>query len=203
MDLLSVSLFALALLLNAGSPGPSITALVARVVTHGWRDVLPFVAAMWIGEVLWLTLAMAGLTTLSESFHAGFLALKWAGIAYLCWLAFRMWRTPPTSGDDLPRRQSPWAMFSAGMALTLGNPKIMVFYLALLPALIDLSGAGVAQWAVLAPVTLLCLAAADLTWIALAQKARGWLKTPRARRLANRISAGALGGAAALLAARA
>lgn len=203
MDLLSIALFAAALLLNAGTPGPSITALVARVVTHGWRDVLPFVAAMWIGEVLWLSVAMAGLTTLAETFNTGFQILKWAGILYLAWLAWKMWRQSPTAGEALPKRQSPWSMFAAGMALTIGNPKIMVFYLALLPALIDLSGVGIAQWAVLAPVTLACLAVADLTWIALAHWARRFLATPRAHRIANRISAGALGGAAALMASRA
>ena len=60
IDLVSLGVFALALTLNAGSPGPSIAALVARVISNGWRDVMPFLSAMWIGEVLWLTLAMPG-----------------------------------------------------------------------------------------------------------------------------------------------
>ena len=47
MDLFSLSLFALALFVNTASPGPSIAALVARVISHGARDVLPFIAAFW------------------------------------------------------------------------------------------------------------------------------------------------------------
>ena len=47
--------FALTLPVAAGLPGPRIAALVARVLTSGVRDVLPFLAAMWLGEVLWLT----------------------------------------------------------------------------------------------------------------------------------------------------
>lgn len=71
--------------------------------------------------------------------------------AYLCWLAFKMWRKPAgEAADDLPRRASPLSMFGAGMALTLGNPKIMVFYIALLPSLIDVSETGVREWAILA-----------------------------------------------------
>ena len=57
MALSGLLVFALALIVAAGSPGPSIAALVARVLTNGFRDVLPFLAAMWIGEALWLTCA--------------------------------------------------------------------------------------------------------------------------------------------------
>lgn len=203
MELLPVAIFTGALLLNAGTPGPSIAALVSRVITSGWRDVIPFVAAMWIGEVIWLTMAMAGLTALAQAFQFGFHVLKWLGVAYLCWLAFKMWHKPVAEhADDLPRRASPLSMFGAGMALTLGNPKIMVFYLALLPSLIDVSAAGVREWAILVAVTLVTLAATDLTWTFLAHKARLLLRTPRATRIANRVGAIALGGAAAAIATR-
>src|SRR5688500_11077295 len=83
MDVSVLLVFAGTLVVSAGSPGPSIAALVSRVLTRGFRDVLPFLAAMWLGEVLWLTLAVAGLTAIAESFHLLFVAIKWAGIAYL------------------------------------------------------------------------------------------------------------------------
>lgn len=203
MDPLTIAIFAGALLLNAGTPGPSIVALVSRTITNGWRDVLSFIAAMWIGEVIWLTMAMAGLTVLAQSFHFAFHVLKWLGIAYLCWLAFKMWRQPVGSeAESLPRRSSAMSMFGAGMALTLGNPKIMVFYIALLPSLIDVSVVGFQQWAILACVTLLVLAAIDLTWTFLAHSARLLLQTPSARRIANRIGAVSLGGVAGAIAIR-
>lgn len=202
MELWTLALFAGALMLNAGTPGPSVAALVARVLSQGWRDVMPFLAAMWLGEVVWLTMALAGLTALAQAFQPAFLALKWAGIAYLCWLAFRMWTQAPANGDELPRRTSGWSMFGAGMALTLGNPKIMVFYVALLPVLIDLSAVGAADWALLSVVTLAALAVVDLAWVAAAQRARTFLRTPRATRIANRVGALTLGGAAAVVATR-
>ncbi len=203
MDLIALTVFALALVLNSGSPGPSILALVSRVIARGWRDVMPFVAAMWIGEVLWLTMAMLGLSELAERFHEGFLMLKYAGVAYLLWLAWRMWHEPvATEAHDLPKRSGRWPMFAAGMALTLGNPKIVVFYLALLPTLIDLQTVSFDLWAVVAAITVVCLAAVDLCWIALAHRARALLRTPRAVRVANRIGATAMCGAAAAIASR-
>ncbi len=96
MDPSLLLVFAGALLVAAGSPGPSIAALVSRVLTRGFRDVLPFLAAMWLGEVLWLTLAVAGLAAIAETFHLLFVGIKWAGIAYLLYLAWKMWTAPAT-----------------------------------------------------------------------------------------------------------
>lgn len=203
MELMSVAFFAGALLLNAGTPGPSIAALVSRVLTNGARDVFPFLLAMWIGEIVWLTMALAGLTALAQTFQFGFEILKWMGAAYLVWLAIKMWRQPVDTGErELPRRGSHLSMFGAGMAVTLGNPKIMVFYIALLPTFVDLSLVEPTQWAILAGVTLLTLATIDLSWAFLAHKARHLLRTPKMVRLANRIGAITLGSAAAAIAVR-
>jgi len=190
-------------MLAAGTPGPSIAALVSRVISHSWRDVMPFLAAMWIGEILWLAMAMAGLTALAQTFQLGFHVLKWLGIAYLCWLAFKMWHQPVDAKPDaLPQRASALSMFGTDMALTLGNPKIMVFCVALLPSLIDVARAGLQEWAILACVTIGVLATIDLTWAFVASKARLLLRTPRAMRIANRSGAAALVGAAAAIALR-
>ena len=114
---------------------------------------------MWIGEIIWLSFAMAGLAALAETFHGAFLILKYLGIAYLIYLAWKMWTEPVnTDAASLPKRQSAGAMFFAGFALTLGNPKIMVFYLALLPSLIDLTQPSLGLWAIIAAVTVASLA---------------------------------------------
>ena len=132
MSLSGLSIFAAALIVAAGSPGPSIAAMVARVLTSGLKDVLPFLLAMWIGEAIWLTLAVAGMAAVAEQLGHLFVILRYAGAAYLLYLAFRMWFAPAELCEDkLPSAQNPWKMFGAGLAVTLGNPKIMVFYLAL------------------------------------------------------------------------
>jgi threonine/homoserine/homoserine lactone efflux protein len=194
--------FALALMVAAGSPGPSITALVARVLTSGARDVLPFLVAMWIGEAIWLTLSILGLTVVAHAFTALFMGIKLIGVVYLLWLAWKMWRTQPdTRGRELPAGQKPWRMFAAGMAITLGNPKIMVFYLAVVPNLVDLGGLTVVSWAELTLTMLAVLMATDLGWALAAARARRFLQSRRAVRLANRTSAALMAGAAVAIAA--
>lgn len=203
MDPSLLLVFAGALLVAAGSPGPSIAALVSRVLTRGFRDVLPFLAAMWLGEVLWLTLAVAGLAAIAETFHLLFVGIKWAGIAYLLYLAWKMWTAPDTvDAATLAADRSPVRMFFAGLAVTVGNPKIMVFYLALLPSIIDLRTITPVGWAELALTLLVVLIAIDLTWSLLAVKARTFLRTPRAVRATNRASATLMTGAAVAIATR-
>jgi threonine/homoserine/homoserine lactone efflux protein len=206
---------------------------------------------MWIGEALWLTLAVYGLAALAETLHGAFLVaetlhgaflvVKYLGVAYLLYLAWKMWHAPVASASQgsasagaIPgapaskagaaasptaegpavdasspqrpassgasRRGSGRGMFLAGLAVTLGNPKIMVFYLALLPTIIDLAGITLIGWLELTATMLVILAAIDLGYIALAARARLLLRSPRALRIANRTSATLLGGAAATLA---
>lgn len=203
MHFSSLLIFAAALFVAAGSPGPSVAALVARVMSKGFRDVLPFLAAMWIGEGIWLSCAVFGLAVIAETFHYAFVAVKWAGVAYLAYLAWKMWTAPvDAKADELPREDSPTRLFFAGMAVTLGNPKIMIFYLALLPTIIDLHAVSMLGWLELTATMFVVLMMIDLSWVLAATQARRLLKSPRAMRIANRISAGVMAGAAAAIAAR-
>ncbi|ANH02786.1 LysE family translocator [Shinella sp. HZN7] len=203
MSLMTLIVFAGALMMAAGSPGPSIAALVARVLSRGAKDVLPFLAAMWIGEGIWLTCAVLGLAAIAETFHAAFVAIKWLGVAYLLYLAWKMWFAPVETGDSaLPEARSGAKLFFAGLTVTLGNPKIMMFYVALLPAIIDLGAVTLVGWAELVVTMFVVLVAIDLAWVFLAARARLFLKSPRAVRIANRVSAGTMAGAAAAIATR-
>jgi threonine/homoserine/homoserine lactone efflux protein len=201
MDASGLLIFAGALTVAAGSPGPSVAALVARVIARGWRDVIPFAAAMWLGEALWLTLAVYGLAALAEALHGAFQVVKYLGVAYLLYLAWKMWFAPVAVASDGPApRPGGCGMFLAGLAVTLGNPKIMVFYLALLPTIIDLAGITLVAWLELTCTMLAVLAVIDLAYIVLAARARRLLTSPRALRIANRASATVMGSAAATLA---
>jgi threonine/homoserine/homoserine lactone efflux protein len=203
MTLASLAIFAGALLVAAGSPGPSIAALIARVLTRGPRDVFPFLSAMWVGEAVWLSLAVLGLAAIAESFHYLFVAIKWIGVAYLLYLAWKMWTAPvDTEGEALPEASSAGKLFFAGLTVTLGNPKIMMFYVALLPTIIDLNVVTLTGWAELVVVMLAVLVIVDLAWVLFAAKARQFLRSPRAVRIANRTSAGLMAGAAAAVAAK-
>lgn len=202
MTFSALLIFAGALAVAAGSPGPSIAALIARVFSDGTRGVLAFVAAMWIGEAIWLTCTVFGLAVLMQSFYWAFAILKYCGVAYLLYLAWKMWTAPALVADANMSKeaQSPWRLFATGLAITLGNPKIMIFYMALVPSIIDLAGITIAGWLELTVTMLIVLTLIDLSYILLAARARRLIKTPRVVRLTNRVSATVMGGAAIAIA---
>ena len=202
MTLSALLIFFVAEFVFAVTPGQSVAALVARVINRGWRSVLPFLAAMWLGEIIWLTCAVAGLSHIAQTFHEAFVVLKYLGVAYLFYLAYRMWTARVDVKEaDLPKGERPTRLFFAGLAVTLGNPKLMVFYIAFLPSIIDLAVVTPFIWLELTLTLGLALIAGDFIWIFLASQARRWLKSPRAVRVANRVSATMMGGAATAIAA--
>ena len=202
MTLSALVIFFVAEFVFAVTPGQSVAALVARVINRGWRSVLPFLSAMWLGEIIWLTCAVAGLSHIAQTFHEAFVVLKYLGAAYLFYLAYRMWTARIDEKETaLPKSERPARMFFAGMAVTLGNPKLMIFYVAFLPSIIDLAAVTPFIWLELTLTLGLALIAGDFIWIFLASQARRWLKSPRAVRVANRVSATVMGWAATAIAA--
>src|SRR5262245_6736157 len=99
MTLTGLLVFATALAVAAASPGPTITALVARVLARGTTGALAFMIGLSLGELVWLTAAILGLAFIAKTFALAFLALKYAGAAYLIYLAWRMWTAPAEAAD--------------------------------------------------------------------------------------------------------
>jgi threonine/homoserine/homoserine lactone efflux protein len=202
MTLSALVIFFIAEFVFAVTPGPSVAALVTRVISRGWRSVLPFLAALWFGEIIWLTCAVAGLSYIAQTFHWAFVVLKYLGAAYLFYLAYKMWTTRVDAKKAiLPKSEKPERMFFTGLAVTLGNPKLMIFYVAFLPSIIDLALVTPFIWLELTLTLGVALIAGDFIWVLLASQARRWLKSPPAVKLASRISATVMGGAATAIAA--
>jgi threonine/homoserine/homoserine lactone efflux protein len=158
---------------------------------------------MWAGDAIWLTCAIAGLSAIAESFYHVFVVIKWLGVLYLLYLAWKMWvAKAEVQEEELPQERSRGRMFFTGLAIALGNPKIMMFYVALLPSIIDIPSVSLAGWVELVITLFVVLAVVDFSWMLLAAKARGFLKSRRAVQIANRVSAGTMAGAAVTIAIR-
>lgn len=204
MDLAGLAVFAAALFVAAASPGPGIAAIVARVLGRGRDGAVAFTAGLAVGDVVWLSFAVAGLAVIAETFHGVFLAIKYAGAAYLLYLAWKLWTAPAVPHDvtTAAPRERPLRLFLAGFALTMGNPKVMVFYVALLPNLVDLPHVGLIGWAELVAVTLAVLTVVFGAYIGLAVRARTMFTSARTIRLVNRGTGGVMAGAAVMVATR-
>ncbi len=204
MDAQSLLIYASALLIASATPGPGIATIVARVLGRGPLAGIPLAMGLAAGDVIWLTTGIWGLVALARTFAEVFLVVKWAGIAYLVYLAWRMW-TAAVAERDIgadSRTEPASALFMTGLVVCLGNPKVMAFYWALAPTLFDMTKVTVADWLALVATTLACLTTTFGTYITLANRARSLFKQADTLRTVNRTAAVAIAGTALWMAAR-
>ncbi len=202
MSQLSFLTFSIVLLVAVISPGPAIAALVARILSRGTDGIAAFCAGLVLGDLIWLSCAMFGLAALAALFQPIFLIVKYLGAAYLLFLAVKLWRDSGAPVTAEPVRGQGLQLFGAALLLSMGNPKIMLFYLALMPTVIDLASLTATDMVELAAIVALVVSVVLAGYVLLASQARRMFTSPRALRTVNRTAGLAMAGAAAAIVAR-
>ncbi len=204
MTLAALLAYSGALFIAAAIPGPGITAIVARALGSGFRETSFMGLGLILGDMIYLTAVILGLAFIAQTFTTAFMAIKIAGALYLGYIAWKLWTTGLVPQEIKARSSSSMAMsFLSGLLVTLGNPKTMLFYVALVPTLIDLAAIGPNEYGLLLAATFIVLLVVLVPYMALASRARLLLKKPAALRALNRVAAGVLASTAAYIATRA
>ena len=204
MSLSGLGIFCAVYVVAVATPGPGVAAVVARSLAHGTHGAVAFIAGFVLGDLLWFTVAATGLAALAQAGHGVFTALKYAGAAYLLYLAYRAWTASapaspaPGASAHPPARQ----LFLGSLSLTLANPKTIVFFVALLPSVIRLEALTVSGFCELALAISILLPAILGGYVLLAARARSLFHSTRALRALNRGAGVAIAGAALAVAMR-
>ena len=133
--------FLIASAVVVATPGPDMLYVVSRSIGHGRRAGM--VAALGIGSGLVGHGAAAALGLSGLFLHApvAYQALRWAGVAYLLYLAWRAFTDHAVVGLPLARGAADsshlWRVYRQALLTNLLNPKIILFYLAFLPQFVD------------------------------------------------------------------
>ena len=185
------------------SPGAGAIASMSCGLQYGfWRGYWNAVG-LQIALVLQIAVVAAGLGAVLATSELAFGLIKWFGVAYLLWLAWKQWQALPQALDDsaAPRPIGrPLSLVLRGFVVNASNPKAIVFILAVLPQFLDPAKPLLLQYvergATMVVVDLLVMAG----YTGLAARVLRLLRTPRQQRLVNRSFATMFAGAAALLA---
>jgi threonine/homoserine/homoserine lactone efflux protein len=173
-------------------PGPTILLVLGQSLGGGRRSTLPLVAGVAAGDLLAMTLSLAGLGALLAASALAFTVLKWCGAAYLVWLGVRMWRAPVEGAPaPLPPRRAGLQAF----LVTATNPKGIAFFVAFVPQFLDLTRPFLPQAAVLVATFVTLGAANALGYALLAGRLSGAIRRPGTRRVLNRTGGSLLIGA--------
>ncbi|CAI1596667.1 LysE family translocator [Serratia ficaria] len=183
-----------ALGLAAAIPGPGMTALVARSVSGGAVTGFTMLSGLILGDLIYLSIAIFGLAVIAHNYTSLFTLINWAASLYLCVLAWQFWRYQPQAIkiDQKATRSELASAWLSGLTITLGNPKTIAFYLAILPLVISLDNVSLQIWGMmLVPLTVFVLLTVGAVFIFAALKIRHFLTSAKAQRLLFR-SAGVI-----------
>ncbi|WP_292542517.1 LysE family translocator, partial [Mesorhizobium sp.] len=141
MDIATLLAFAAAFFVFAASPGPDNMTIVARTLSNGAASGIAYGAGTVVGILIFLALAAFGLSIIAAKMAIVMTMLRYGGAAYLIWMGIRLWTAVPVVPDLQPvsGRRGLLATFATGVALNLGNPKMPLFYVALLPNVVGAS----------------------------------------------------------------
>ncbi len=198
----SLVLFAAVYFAAVATPGPGLAALVARVIAYGLVGVAPFIAGYVVGDMIWLVVAGTGLAALAKTFASAFTAIKYAGAAYLFYLAWRTATAPASRGEAPPAASRGFRAFLGSLSLTLGNPKVMVFFLSIMPLVIDLKTLSPMRLAELMAICAPVIASTLTAYALAANRARALFRSARILRIAHRVAGGLMAGVAVAVATR-
>lgn len=127
--------FVVAILVFLLIPGPGNLALITSTGKGGIRGGLAATLGVIVGDQILMWLAVAGVAALLVAYPAAFHAVQWLGAAYLAWLGGRMLFARPGARPVLEFK--PHHFLRQALAITLLNPKAIVFYMAFFPLFVD------------------------------------------------------------------
>lgn len=174
-------------------PGAGTLAILNATARNGVGAGLGAVFGTLVGDFLFMVAAAAGLAAVMNSNPILFLALQWFGAAYLCWLGLQLLRSPLAQDATTPEpRRSAWRYCRQACAVSLTNPKVILFFVAFFPLFLRPGSSSVTLVAMMAHVTIISFlyqAGLVLVGNAVARRLRA---IPSARKIATRLAGIAL-----------
>jgi len=203
MTLFSTLSFAVAILLLAASPGPGVFATVSRSISSGFRPALVFIAGIILGDIIFLLFAIFGLAILAQTLGKFFIGIKLLGGGYLIWQGIKIYCSDvSTSGSNVKETTSLAGNFASGLFITLGNPKVILFYCGFLPTFVSLSALTPTDIFIIMTVIVAVLFSVLGTYAWLASTARKLLNAPRQTKRLNRIAGATMATTGVVIASR-
>lgn len=184
------------------SPGAGAIASMSSGLNYGFLRGYWTALGLQFGLLLQIAVVAAGVGALLAASEVAFTLIKWFGVGYLLYLAWRQWRAAPMDMSAAPLGRPvgrPLSLVLRGFLINASNPKAVVFMLAVLPQFLDLTQPLPPQYLVIA----LTMVVIDLIVMAgytgLAARVLRLLRSPRQQRILNRSFAGLFAAAAGLL----
>lgn len=189
MTIYSILSLTIAMFILVIIPGPGVFITVSKALMTGFKNTIPVIIGMIIGDLIFLLFAIYGLYIIAEKFDILLSVIRYLGAGYIIWLGIKLWRTHPTTADVIQSKiQSEKYSFLGGLSVTLGNPKVILFYLSLLPTFINLEHLSTFDVAILVFIVSSVLGSVMLFYAFMASQMKMLLKSENVQNKINKVA---------------
>lgn len=189
MDYTALTAYFAALTALTAAPGPVVAVLIARSLGSDARGATAFATGLCLGDVLAVCVIAMGIGSVAETRPEWFAVAKYAGVAYLLWLAFRIWTDNSMTSAKGTRNGGWLASTGAGIALCLGNPSTVLIYMLLLPSVAPTGISSAEQLSVVILVTFAAVGVVFFGAVLLARQFNRVIASPKSSGMLSRATA--------------
>jgi threonine/homoserine/homoserine lactone efflux protein len=138
MNINLLAAFLIGMIILAATPGPGVMASMAKAIAEGFKASLYLIGGLVVGDMIFLLLALFGLSAIAKIMGNLFLLVRIIGGLYLMYLGVRIFRSSQAELNVGTKRDiNGYQTFISGLLVTFGNPKPILFYASVLPTIIN------------------------------------------------------------------
>jgi threonine/homoserine/homoserine lactone efflux protein len=189
ISLQEILLYAAGMLALWAVPGPVWVALTARTLAGGFASAWPLAVGVVLGDAIWPLTAIFGLTWILSVYGDFLSVLRWVAAGIFIVMGILLFgKSGEVSADGRLTKPGRLAGFLTGLAVVIGNPKAILFYMGMLPGFFDLTRLTGWDIAVILAVSSAIPLAGNLGLALFLDRARRLLSDPKSIRRLNVIS---------------
>ncbi len=191
MDFITTLTFLGAIFIFMATPGPGVLAVVSRALSSGFLHAFFMSIGMVFGDIIFLLLAIFGLSVIASAYSTIFTIIKILGGIYLIYLGFRVYMSKTSHFNTGTIKSKNFINdFISGLFITLGNPKVIAFYIGFLPTFVNLSKLTYKDTCLVVSLVLSTLLTILVSYAYFASKAKIAIKKPKIQNILNKTSGG-------------
>lgn len=204
MTLYNMLAFAAAMFLLAITPGPGVFATISRALASGFNNASFVVLGIVVADIIFLLLAIFGLSAIATVLGDFFVIVKYLGGGYLLYLGYKILTSKEIETNVEAKEEISWKKnFLAGLLITLSNPKVILFYLGFLPTFVNLHSLNMIDIIAICIIVTIVLGGVMLGYAYSASGAKKLFKSKKSKRKMNIIAGGVMISAGGVLIAKA
>lgn len=196
-----ITLFGIMIAL-AALPSASVALVITRSASLGLANGVAVTAGIILGDLVFILLAIFGLSVVAETMGSLFMIVKYLGATYLLWLGYTLITSKSSTTitvDKTVKKQNLVTSFIAGFFLTLGDIKAIIFYASLLPVFVNLSTLQASDVLIIISVIVVSLGSVKILYAFSAAKVVTFATDKKLGNVARKIAGGFMLGAGGYL----